>query len=69
MLSLVGCEHEKDRPFLEMKPVLQRTGINWERGLSYEDRVGKRYLITNSEQVAKKFRLKKFKCKVCLITE
>lgn len=67
MLSIVGCDYELDRPFLEIKPVLQMSGVNWERGLSYDDRHNMRYLITDCSITARKFRLPKNKCKVHLI--
>lgn len=67
MLSLIGCEHERDRPFLELKPVLHMSGVNWERGLSYGARLNLRYLITDCSLVARKFRLSKYNCKVHLI--
>lgn len=67
MLSLIGCDYERDRPFLELKPVLQMSGVNWERGLPYDARLNMRYLITDCSLVARKFRLPKHNCKVHLI--
>lgn len=68
-LALVGCESEKDRPFREMKPVLNLPFVNWERGLSYDDRYGHKYMVTNCPKVGKKFTGNKLKYKVHLIKD